>query len=220
MVKAFLFDMDGVIFDSMPIHAKAWVDAFASVGLTFTEYQVYLQEGSTGASTVNQVFMTQKGRAATQDEIDHIYGVKCKIFESYGRDWPMPCMDKVLDYLKSNGYTIGIVTGSGQKSLFNKLNHYYPSIFKTEYMVTAYDVAKGKPDPEPYLKGLEKCGVKASEAIVIENAPMGICAAKAAGIYTIAINTGILESECLKEAGADLVFDTVEDLLKHLKASF
>ena len=72
-------------------------------------------------------------------------------------------------------------------------------------MVTAFDVKHGKPHPEPYLMGLAKAGVSASEAVVIENAPLGVQAAHAAGIYTMAVNTGPLSPKVLLDAGADIV---------------
>lgn len=217
--KVFLFDMDGVIFDSMPFHASSWHRAFKEVSIQFSEYEVYLQEGATGSRTVNQVFLAQKGRVATPEEIKDIYALKCRFFEECGEPKPMPLMDKVLDLLRSEGKIIGLVTGSGQKSLLSTLNKHYPGVFVPERMVTAFDVKKGKPDPEPYLMGLKKCGVEASEAVVIENAPMGVQAAKAAGIFTIAVNTGILENQCLIDAGADIVFDSVSALLEHLTTS-
>lgn len=217
--KVFLFDMDGVIFDSMPFHASSWHRAFKEVGIQFSEYEVYLQEGATGSRTVNQVFLAQKGRVATPEEIKDIYALKCRFFEECGEPKPMPLMDKVLDLLRSEGKTIGLVTGSGQKSLLSTLNKHYPGVFVPERMVTAFDVKKGKPDPEPYLMGLKKCGVEAYEAVVIENAPMGVQAAKAAGIFTIAVNTGILENQCLIDAGADIVFDSVSALLEYLTTS-
>ena len=72
-------------------------------------------------------------------------------------------------------------------------------------MVTAFDVRQGKPHPEPYLKGLEKAGVAAAEALVVENAPLGVQAAVAAGIFTVAVNTGPIPAEKLREAGAGVV---------------
>lgn len=217
--KVFLFDMDGVIFDSMPAHARSWHLAFKDEGIEFSEYEVYLQEGATGSKTVNDVFMAQKGRLATQEEISRIYANKCRNFEQCGEPKPMPVMDRVLNLLLANGKTIGLVTGSGQKSLFTTLSKYYPGIFLPERMVTAFDVKKGKPDPEPYLMGLQKCGVSAGEAVVVENAPMGVQAAKAAGIFTIAVNTGILDRQCLIDAGADVVLDSVTALLEFLTKS-
>ena len=84
--------------------------------------------------------------------------------------------------------------------------------FSPEKMVTAFDVKYGKPNPEPYLMGLEKAGVNANEAIVVENAPMGVQAGVAAGIFTIAVNTGPLSDEVLLQAGADLLFSSVSEL--------
>ena len=78
-------------------------------------------------------------------------------------------------------------------------------MFAAERMVTAFDVRHGKPHPEPYLKGLEKAGVKAAEAMVVENAPLGVQAAVAAGIFTAAVNTGPIPAEKLREAGAGVV---------------
>ena len=79
-------------------------------------------------------------------------------------------------------------------------------------MVTAYDVKYGKPHPEPYLMGLQKAGVKADEAIVIENAPIGVEAGVAAGIFTIAVNTGPLDAQVLLDAGANVLFPSMQAL--------
>ena len=81
-------------------------------------------------------------------------------------------------------------------------------------MVTAFDVKLGKPHPEPYLMGLEKAGVKPYEALVVENAPMGIQAGVAAGIFTIAVNTGPLDDRILLDAGADLLYPDMTALAK------
>ena len=83
-------------------------------------------------------------------------------------------------------------------------------------MITAYDVKKGKPDPEPYLMALKKGGFKNNEAIVIENAPLGIQAGHNAGIFTIAVNTGILKDEELTSRGCDLLYHNMNDFLQDL----
>ena len=81
-------------------------------------------------------------------------------------------------------------------------------------MVTAFDVKYGKPHPEPYLMGLQKAGVHANEAFVVENAPMGVEAGVAAGIFTIAVNTGPLPDKVLLDAGADLLYPDMASLAK------
>lgn len=213
MPKAVFFDMDGVIFDSMPRHAKAWSEAMALEGLPFSEYQVYLQEGRTGSGTVTDVFLAHGRGVPSEEDIKRIYANKSRLFDAFGDPIPMRGMTEVLEKVKSLGLEIYIVTGSGQASLLDTLNHYFPNTFCKEKMVTAYDVKKGKPDPEPYLMALEKAGLQPNEAMVVENAPLGVRSAKGAGIFTVAVNTGILKDEDLWEAGADVVLADMAALL-------
>lgn len=76
-------------------------------------------------------------------------------------------------------------------------------------MVTAFDVKYGKPNPEPYLMALRKAGIQPNEAIVVENAPLGVRAGVAAGIFTVAVNTGPLPDKTLLDEGADLLFPSM-----------
>ena len=101
--------------------------------------------------------------------------------------------------------------GSGQTSLLDRLNHNFPGIFQANLMVTAFDVKYGKPNPEPYLMALKKGGFKPNEALVIENAPLGVQAGVAAGIFTIAVNTGPLHDNVLLNEGANLLFHSMPD---------
>ncbi|MBP7219016.1 MAG: HAD-IA family hydrolase [Paludibacteraceae bacterium] len=210
-LKAILFDMDGVIFDSMPYHALSWVNAFKQVGITFSEYEVYLNEGRTGASTIHNEFLSQKHRQASDAEIKELYALKSQHFEACGKPIAMNYATETLDRVKHLGLDIFLVTGSGQVSLLNTLNTYFPEVFSKQNMVTAYDVTHGKPHPEPYLIALEKGNLQAQQAFVVENAPLGIQAAVAANIFTVAVNTGILEDKVLLEAGANIVVPSLAD---------
>ena len=204
-IKAVLFDMDGVLYDSMPNHAKAWSTAVTEFGLSMSPHEAYLHEGRTGHGTINILAQRHWGRNATTEEMERIYAAKSALFNSCPEPQPMPGAAQLLQSIRSLGLTIVLVTGSAQHSLLTRLAHDFPGIFSAERMVTAFDVKHGKPHPEPYLMGLEKAGVSASEAIVIENAPLGVEAAHAAGIYTIAVNTGPLSPKVLLDAGADIV---------------
>lgn len=213
--KAVLFDMDGVLFDSMPYHAKAWYETMQQYGLDFTEYDAYLNEGRTGESTINAFFPQKYNRKATSEEIENIYQIKSEIFNRIANIQPIPDIYDFLLKVKTAGLMIFLVTGSGQKSLLETLNKNFPDIFEADKMITAYDVKYGKPDPEPYLMALKKGNLSPSEAIVIENAPLGVRSSVAAGIFTIGINTGILHPEELKKEGANLVFSSVKELIKY-----
>lgn len=204
-IKAVLFDMDGVLYDSMPNHAKAWSTAVTEFGLSMSPHEAYLHEGRTGHGTINILAQRHWGRNATTEEMERIYAAKSALFNTCPEPQPMPGAAQLLQSIRSLGLTIVLVTGSAQHSLLTRLAHDFPGIFSAERMVTAFDVKHGKPHPEPYLMGLEKAGVSASEAVVIENAPLGVEAAHAAGIYTIAMNTGPLSPKVLLDAGADIV---------------
>ena len=213
-LKAFFFDMDGVLFDSMPGHAKAWVYAFKQKGVEFDEYEAYMREGMTAAGTVNDVFRLRLGRDATDEECKEIYRIKSDYFEKMEPAKVMPGIIDVLQTVKDAGLEIFIVTGSGQLSLLDTLNDRFPGFFQREKMVTAYDVKKGKPDPEPYLMALQKGNLKPEQVVVVENAPLGVKSAVAAGIFTIAVNTGILKDKELIDSGADLVVGDMKEVLK------
>jgi beta-phosphoglucomutase-like phosphatase (HAD superfamily) len=81
-----------------------------------------------------------------------------------------------------------------------------------QHIVTAYDVKRGKPDPDPYLMGMEKAGTQPWQTIVIENAPLGVKAGTASRAFTIAVNTGPLPDAVLTDAGADLLYAKMVDL--------
>ena len=213
MFSSFFFDMDGVIFDSMPHHAQAWEIVMGNHGLPFTARDCYLQEGRTGQSVIREAIWTAEHREATEEEIWPIYWEKTNLFHELGGAVPMRGIEHVLAYLKENDKSIYIVTGSGQQTLFDTLSDYFPGVFARERMVTAFDVKHGKPDPEPYLKAWEKSGCTKDQCCVIENAPLGIRAAKAAGLFTIGVNTGPLQDEDLAREGADVVLPDMEALL-------
>ena len=211
-LKSVLFDMDGVLFDSMPYHAEAWHKTMKVHGLNLSREEAYMHEGRTGAGTINIVCQRQLGRDATQEEIESIYLEKSIEFNKHPQAERMPGAWELLQKIKAEGIIPTVVTGSGQASLLDRLEHNFPGMFRQELMVTAFDVKYGKPNPEPYLMALEKGGLKPNEAIVIENAPLGVEAGHKAGIFTIAVNTGPLNGEILLNAGADLLFPSMQAL--------
>ncbi|MDL2278404.1 HAD-IA family hydrolase [Parabacteroides sp. OttesenSCG-928-G07] len=212
--KAVLFDMDGVLFDSMAFHARAWQEVAEHHHLISTIEDFYLFEGRTGEATINELYQRTFGHNATTEECKQIYQEKADLFNRLNDGQPMAGAAEVLQQVKAFGLQTLVVTGSGQRSLIDKLNQTFPGIFQREKMVTAFDVKYGKPHPEPYLMGLEKAGVAANEAIVVENAPMGVQAAVAAGIFTIAVNTGPLPDSILIENGANMLFPDMQSLAK------
>lgn len=213
-IKAVLFDMDGVLFDSMKWHAKSWKQTMDEYGFATTPEEFYLYEGMVGSSTIRYIIEREEQRVPTEQEVNQIYKTKSELFAQMNDQSLMRGAKEVVALVEQLGLLCTLVTGSGQPTLLGLMSEKFGTSFPKERMVTAYDVTKGKPDPEPYLLGLEKSGnLKPNQAIVIENAPRGIESAVAAGIFTIAVNTGPLSPDVLKEAGADIVYSSMEELL-------
>lgn len=213
--------MDGVLFDSMPNHAIAWEEVMKQHALPFTARDCYLNEGRTGESVIREAMWKVRQRDATPEEISTIYAEKSAYFtqleQQTGGTDTIPGVADILRYVEACGDQIWVVTGSGMRSLLDNLNTVLPAVFARERMITAFDVVKGKPDPEPYLKAWERSGLSKEQCVVIENAPLGVKSGKAAGLTVYAVNTGVLSLEDLKEAGADQVFESMRELLVYLE---
>ena len=208
------------LFNSMPVHAVAWKETMLKHGLEFDEQATYINEGRTGEDVIREAF-DMKGEQASLEEIKAIYHEKTEAFRRMcpnGAE-PVEGVPELLALLQSRGVECWIVTGSGQQSLLNQLNRSFPGVFTRERMITALDVTHGKPNPEPYLKAWERSGYRKDECCVVENAPLGVRSGKAAGLFTIAVNTGLLPDELLAAEGADLIFPDMHALIRKLKSS-
>lgn len=212
--KAVLFDMDGVLYDSMPNHAVAWQESMKQFGIHMTVADAYATEGARGIDTIRKMVKKQKGVEISLEEAQKMYDVKTRLFHEMQKaevfDGVIPFMEKI----QGKGMTIGVVTGSGQKPLINRLLHDFGAFLDESRIVTAYDIEKGKPAPDPYLMGLQRCGnLQPWQGIVVENAPLGVRAGVAAKCFTIAVNSGPLSDDILIQAGADLIFHRMTELV-------
>jgi len=210
-LKAVLFDMDGVLYDSLPNHAYSWVTVMRNYGLTMHEIDVYLNEGRIGDETI-RIISKREGKTFDAEDRKRIYQEKTNLFNSCP---PTPIMHGSLELLQkivAKGLYTMLVTGSGQPSLIDRVSLDFKGLFSREKIITSFDVKNGKPHPELYLTALQKAGLNTCEAIVIENAPLGVEAACAAGLFVIAVNTGPLPDSTLLDAGANLLFPSLEAL--------
>ena len=211
--KAVLFDMDGVLYDSMPNHAVAWQQSMAHFGIRMTAQDAYATEGARGVDTIRMMVRQQQGREISEQEAQVMYNEKTRLFHQMPAPPVMPGIPELMAQMNDCGLQIGVVTGSGQRPLIDRLLRDFGTYLDERHITTAYDVKRGKPNPDPYLMGLEKAGgLKPFEALVVENAPLGVRAGVAARIFTIAVNTGPLPLELLEREGAGMVFDRMTSL--------
>lgn len=210
-LRAVLFDMDGIIYNSMPAHEISWQLTMQERGLKTIPNEIFLQEGRPARFTINMLFQRNLKRDATEQEIKDLYERKTELFFENDNGALIQGIEETIKIIERYGLTPILVTGSGQPALYERLQRDLPNVFTKENMVTAFDVEIGKPHPEPYLMGLEKAGnLKTNQAFVLENAPLGVESSARAKIFTVAVNTGPLTDEVLLEAGADILMESMD----------
>lgn len=216
--RAVLFDMDGVITDTMPLHYESWRRAFEMYGVNVYTMDVYLREGMRSEEMARAI-AGDKGKDLPGDTIKKIVEEKTRIFEGLSMESAKAFdgVPETLRMLRNNGIKLALVTGSRRSSVDVVLKKVgLDSAF--DVIVGAGDVKEGKPSPEPYLAAMEKLDMPALNCVVVENAPLGIISARAAKAgYVIALTT-TLEASYLEEA--DETEPSFSDLQKCLARQF
>ncbi len=215
-LRAALIDMDGVLYDSMKNHTLAWKQFADSHGIEATREEFYLYEGMTGTATIRLLFQRQFQKEVSAEEAKELYKIKAENFRNSGRVEMMPGAHDMLSCLKNHNIERVLVTGSGQVDMLKRLDVEYAGLFEPHLRISAADVKHGKPNPEPYLMAQKRVDVNPSQAIVIENAPLGVKAGHDSGAFTITITTGPIPRERLIENGADLVFGSMPEFADYL----
>lgn len=215
--KAALIDMDGVLYDSMRGHAASWKKMCDEIGLDTDRDEFYMYEGMTGKATINLLMKRERGHEVSDEEAARLYAIKTANFRALGPAPVMPGAQRMIAALGALGMTRVLVTGSAQASLLDKLEHDYPGVFVDGRRVTALDVKHGKPYPEPYLKGAALVGADPADCMVVENAPLGVRAGKAAGCFVCAVMTGPVPREEFVKEGADMIFNSMEEFADYLE---
>ena len=204
---AVIFDMDGVITNTMPAHFRAWKEIFKRAGIGVTEREIYLREGQPGNITVGEIFK-QHGLPVDDRAIRKILSEKEELFKEIVRARFIPGSRSFLHELKRRGFLLALVTGTARHEVRRIMPTKLLKMF--DVTVTGDEVKRGKPHPEPYLIALRKLKISPRQAVVIENAPFGIHSAKRAKLRCLAFETS-LPRTYLKDA--DFVFSSFKDLI-------
>jgi beta-phosphoglucomutase len=208
--EAILFDMDGVITNTMPYHFDAWKAILYELGIDVDCYDVYKREGQAGIQTIKELLGQHKRRFRLKEAKKALLR-KERLFKKIVKPSFIDGSLEFVSFIRDKGFKLGLVTGTSRHEAKKILPK---RIFdKFDAVVTGSEVKKGKPHPEPYLKCLKRLGVSGADAVVVENAPFGIESAKRAGIFCIAIETSLPKSYL---QGADLVLKSIRDLKRRV----
>ena len=209
MIKAIIFDMDGLLIDSEPIWYRAKEELMAEHNMPWNWEH---QKNSMGVSTqtwVNYIHSLLEGKL-TQDEVLHGVIDRMKTFYRNGEIGLMPGAKEALELAKQN-YRVGLASGSFKDLLYgavdvNKWNDIFDEILSSD------DLERGKPFPDIYEIVMERLGVLPSETVVLEDSRDGIKAGVAAGAKVIAVPSkdAPVPEDVLKSAAA--VIDSLYEL--------
>ena len=181
-IKAIIFDMDGVIFDTEMIYLKVWSEVFEKYGYKMTK-EIYASVLGTGRENVKKVFVNHFGSDLPIDdmyiekddnlakEIEKCVPLKSGVYE-------------ILEYLKENDFKIALATSATSKRAFKQLKQANIENFFNA-IVCRDEVRETKPNPDIFLKAADKLMVKPEQCIVIEDSSAGIEAAFNAGMLPI-----------------------------------
>ncbi len=187
--EAILFDLDGVLVDSTPCVTRTWRAWAEQHGLD-ADYVVHVAHGQRTIETVRKVapHLDAQSEAARieRQEIDDTEGLRV-----------LPGAKELLAVLPPERYAI--VTSGTRQLATARLQ--VAGLLVPSIMITADDVTRGKPDPEPYVAGAHRLGIEPKKCLVFEDAPSGLRSAKSAGMIAIGIPT-TYQPEELAEADA------------------
>jgi HAD superfamily hydrolase (TIGR01509 family) len=194
----------------MPYHVEAWKKVMVRYGIEIDPLEIYLAEGATTMEVVAELFHRHR-KPASPEQVQEIVCEKRDEYLANNATRMNDGVFEVLEYLKANRYRLGLVTGSIRAQVEPVLSQEIRDWF--DCIITADDVERGKPDPEPYLRAIQKLHIAPSESLVIENAPLGIRSAKSAGTAVAAITTTLAPYH-LREA--DFIVHDFEELRRRL----
>jgi len=198
--RALLFDLDGVLSDSTPMVARVWTQWALEHGFDPVEV-VHKAHGRPSLATVRDYLPD------ADHELENLKVENREIADLEGVA-ALPGARELLSALPMDRWAI--VTSCTRRLAEARLRA--AGLPNPGRIVTADDVKKGKPDPEPYLKGASSLGFPAEECVVVEDVPAGIRSGKAADARVVALRTTVSDAE-LKEAGADWIVNDCRSIL-------
>jgi beta-phosphoglucomutase len=192
--RGIIFDMDGVLVDAMPFHCEAiQTAAKQEVDIDVEQRDVYLLEGMPGEDMLKELLrhkryggnikeVSDNDNSEKLDSIAHrIHERKKTIFKQINASTPINGARELVSSLRCKK---ALVSGAAKQEVHSIINNYFGKD-AFDVIVTGEDLEEGKPSPDPFRTALMKMGLKETEAIVVENAPLGVKAANNAGIRCI-----------------------------------
>ncbi|NHJ25647.1 MAG: HAD family phosphatase [Candidatus Lokiarchaeota archaeon] len=210
-----IFDLDGVIVDTGPIHYESWVKLAEEIGVKFTTQFFEKTFGQQSTAITRKLV----GTNVDQELVEKWADLKELYYREMVKDklHPLPGVIKLLNELYDKEFKLAVASSGPLENVelsLNTLNiHDYFNV-----ITTAADVVRGKPEPDVFLITAQKLNVEPKNCIVIEDAPVGVTAAKKANMKVIALRTTHCNADLLNAdiTAPDLSFITLRTIIKLL----
>jgi beta-phosphoglucomutase len=208
--KAVIWDFDGLLFDTIPLHRESWRVAFDGEGLPFDFETIVPLVGRRDWEIARILLEGDVEQDSIQATVDRIIKEKrsqyLALLENVGPNLN-PGVMNWLEYFKDEGIRQAVASGTMRKFLQvvisrSNLSGYF------ECLISGEDTVKGKPAPDSLLLVVDQLGVQPPDCLVIEDAALGVSAAKSAGMYCLAV-TYTQSMDSLRQA--DLVINSLAD---------
>ena len=185
MNRAVIFDMDGVIVDTEPVHLQASVDFFRYHGQN-TSIEKLQEVIGTSIGVTNEMFGSMWTPPMSGIEFAQFRKANKRSYTMNYSDLKFPHIQYVMEKLKQHNFKLGVASSSRKKEIEDVLEACDLSHYIDHYK-SGHEFKESKPNPEIYIKTMELLGVHPNNTIIIEDSYYGIKAAKAAGAFVIAI---------------------------------
>jgi HAD superfamily hydrolase (TIGR01509 family) len=209
-LRAVLLDVDGTLIDTNYHHALAWYRAFRQHGIVLPVWRIHRHVGMGG----DQLVPALVGEAVDEDKGDEIRDTRDAAYQQLiGEVEPLEGARELIVDLKHRGAAVVLASSAPQK----ELDHYLELLDARELAdawTTDDDVEATKPEPDLVRAGLEKAGT--DDAVMIGDTPWDVEAAGKAGLETVTVITGGFSGDELRKAGAAAVYESVDELRRHL----
>ena len=217
MYRNIIFDLDGTLTDSMPMHAEAWVRAFRDYAkLQIADNEAYLREGEKGEDFARYVFNKYTGDTLADEDVLPLVNLYSNNYREIYEVRFFPGAKQLIQNLQRSDYQLGLVSGS--KDIKSRLSAHQDLLSCFSVIITGDDTPVGKPDPAPFKLAISQLGVSAKEVLVIENAPFGLQSGVGAGATCWAVrNSSPLTAEQLLSFGASRVFERISEIWSALE---
>lgn len=214
MIKAVVFDMDGVIFDSEKLYRKHWKISGKDIGISEEEMEIVCNKLAGATKEVNENMMKKRFgedfdymtfRQITMDRMD-------EDIREHGIDIK-PGVMELFNYLKANNIKMALATSTSRERATRNLKN--ANLYQYfDKLVFGDSIVHGKPAPDIYLAACKELGVESEEAIGVEDSINGVMSSHNAGLYTVMVIDIIKPTAEIRDVYADKILDSLVEIIE------